>query len=93
MKPVPGKLEIADQVLCQSVGEEVVLLNLATQQYYGLNSIGSRVWQLFLDGGDAESVCRALSEIYAVDPEVLKNDVAKLISRLTEAGLVKTPSL
>ena len=36
----------SEQVLSQDVGGEAVLLDLASEQYFGLNAVGTRIWQL-----------------------------------------------
>jgi hypothetical protein len=36
----------ADDVLFQEVGSECVLLKLASESYFGLDPIGTRIWTL-----------------------------------------------
>ena len=49
-----------DDVIFQTVRDEAVLLNLKSQQYYGLDAVGSRMWGLLVDLGDLSSVAAAL---------------------------------
>ena len=40
------KVIVSDDVLFQILGGETVLLNMETEQYFGLNEIGSKIWEL-----------------------------------------------
>jgi hypothetical protein len=40
------KYQISPDVLSQEVHGETVLLDLAGETYFGLNEVGTRIWQL-----------------------------------------------
>ncbi|NJL60696.1 MAG: PqqD family protein [Methylacidiphilales bacterium] len=40
------KLSIPENVLAQELNGEIVILNMDSETYYSLNSVGSRIWQL-----------------------------------------------
>ena len=48
------RIEISEDVLFQEVGGETVLLDLASEQYFGLDAVGTRIWQLLGEGADRE---------------------------------------
>jgi hypothetical protein len=87
---VHGSVEIGDSVLYQTVGEEIVLLNLTSQEYFGLDSIGADVWQLLMEHQNVEAVAKRLAAIYAVDEKTALGDIEPLISDLLAAKLLKT---
>ena len=37
---------ISDEVLSQEINGETVLLDLESESYFGLNEIGTRIWQV-----------------------------------------------
>lgn len=76
-------------VLAQTVVGESVLLDLRSQKYFGLNEIGTRVWQLLQQGGDVAAVQARLLEEYDVAPDQLVRDLDELLERLLRAGLVE----
>lgn len=91
---VASSVEIGDSVLYQMVGDEVVLLDMATQEYFGLDSIGADVWHLILEHRDVAAVAKLLAGIYAVDEQTARRDIEPLISDLLAAKLLKIgPSL
>lgn len=75
--------------LGEVVDGELVLLNLDSGEYFGLNRTGTRIWELLGETTDLDEVHRALLGQFAVDPEVLRRDLEELIAELEQAGLVR----
>lgn len=67
---------------------ESVLLNLDSEQYYGLNTVGSRMWELLTTSPTVAVAYDALLEEYAVEPEILRRDLETLVADLIAQGLV-----
>jgi predicted transcriptional regulator len=76
-------------VLVQELDGEAVLLNLDSERYFGLDDVGTRVWQHLLEHRLLERVCEEMEKEYEVDASRLRSDVLKLIEELIEAGIVK----
>jgi hypothetical protein len=75
-------------VLCQALGGEAVLLDLKSEQYFGLDEVGARVWQLLGENDDlAEIEARLIAE-YDAPPDAIARDLRELVEKLIEAGLV-----
>ena len=74
--------------LAQEVDDETVIMDLASEAYYGLNETGTHVWNA-LDGHTAlSSIVDGLVERYDVSREVLMEDCINLLSALLDVGLV-----
>ena len=80
---VPG------HVLVRHLDGESVLLNLETERYFGLDATGTRMWQLVTTSPNLDAAYGILLEEYEVTPEVLRSDLAELMIRLVENGLVQ----
>lgn len=78
----------ADDVLFQQVGEESVLLKLASENYFGLDPVGTRIWSLLGTGDPLQRAFETLVEEYDAAPEVLERDLLELVERMAAAGLV-----
>ena len=87
-----GKLSLSADVLSQEVKGETVLLDLASEQYFGLDDVGTRVWQLLGEGKSLDELLCILLEEYDVERERLESDISDLLSRLIAAGLVALES-
>jgi hypothetical protein len=83
------KIEISEDVLFQEVGGETVLLDLHSEQYFGLDAVGTRIWQLLGEGAGAEAVVETLLEEFEVERATLAADVSTLLDQLAEAGLIR----
>ena len=81
---------IPDDVLHQEVGGETVLLDLDSEQYFGLDAIGTRIWALLGEGRCAEEIVAVLLDEYDVDRERLAADVHELLGALLDAGLIES---
>ena len=82
------RFNISKEVLSQEVNGETVLLDLEGETYFGLNDVGTRIWQLLQAEQTVDEMLSALSEEYDVGREQLETDVDELLGKLTEAGLV-----
>ena len=81
---------ISPDVLAQEVNDEIVLLDLNSEQYLGLNEVGARVWQLLEEGDNLKQIYKKLLEEYDVEQDLLKNDLTDLIKNMCDAGIVTT---
>jgi len=86
---LPENVHIGDSVLYQTLQDEVVLLNMENQQYYGLNDTGARMWKLLMEFKNLEKVSERLGSSYDVDPTLLRADFERLVSELLQRGLLK----
>jgi Coenzyme PQQ synthesis protein D (PqqD) len=83
----PG-FRIPAHVLHREVDGEMVLLDLDTERYFGLDAIGADILRRVTERPVGEAL-RALVTEYVVDPEILRRDVDDLIDDLLEAGLIE----
>jgi hypothetical protein len=75
-------------VLARAVDGEMVVLNLKTEQYYGLDAVGADILTR-LTQGPKDQVVSALCRDYEVDPRRLQSDVDRLVGELLAAGLLE----
>ncbi len=87
--PLPAAVAIGDAVLFQELEDEVVLLNMSSQQYYGLNDVGASMWKSLMEVRNVATAGDLLSKEYAVEPAVLRADLETLVRDLLKAGLLK----
>ena len=83
---------IADEVIYQPLQDELVLLNMKEQKYFGLDDVGTDMWNLLLESGDIATVADRMCEEYEVDKPTVLGDLEALVNNLVAAGLLKTKS-
>jgi Coenzyme PQQ synthesis protein D (PqqD) len=82
-------IAIPREVMAREVGEETVLLDLASGSYFGLDALGTRIWQLLVAGSTLAQVRDALLDEYEVGRDQLEADLLRLLDELHAAGLVR----
>ena len=85
---LPKKVQISDNVLFQQISGECVLLNMESEQYFGLDEVGARIWELLAEEEDTQKVLEQLLAEYEVDETTLKQDLSKLLSELETEKLI-----
>lgn len=79
---------IADDVVFRELDGEAVILHLGTGLYYGLDPVGTRIWQLLERRQPMEGVVSALTAEYDVDAATARADVLRLLDALCHKGLL-----
>lgn len=82
------KIVMSSHVLSKRVGDEMVLLELKSENYYGLDSVGRRIWEIMQERQDVRSVVDVLINEYDVDEKTLCADLEELIQDLINSGLI-----
>ncbi|NJM75617.1 MAG: lasso peptide biosynthesis PqqD family chaperone [Acaryochloridaceae cyanobacterium RU_4_10] len=77
-----------DQVSSDLAGESVIL-NLKSGTYFGLNEVGSSIWQLIQEPKAVCDICNAILEEYEVDAQTCESEVQALLEDLLAAQLVE----
>jgi hypothetical protein len=85
---VRANLRVADEVVFREVDGEAVILNLASGIYFGLDAVGTRMWQLIDEYGQLEAALVRLRAEYDAPPQTLEHDLVQLASELVEKRLL-----
>lgn len=88
--PVEGStvLRVTDNVLKRSAGPETVLLDLDSEEFFGLDDVGARAFELFEQPRRLDEVIDTLLTEYDVDRETLATDLAELTASLVARNLL-----
>ncbi len=79
---------IKDAVACE-FGNGLALLDMRSNIYYSLNSVGAYIWELIQEPKSISEIRSAVLERYNVEPERCKADVDGLLKGLADAGLAR----
>jgi hypothetical protein len=82
-------VRIPEDVLLRSFGNEMVLLNLRTGQYHGLNETGGRILEVLAEVGDTQDAAARIAAEYGRSLDEVSRDVDELCAALAERSLVK----
>jgi len=84
-----SRLRVPEGILFQDLQGETVLLNLNTGVYFGLDPVGTRIWQLIQEQQSLQKVQDCLLEEYDVTRDQGLQDLLALITQLQEKGLIE----
>jgi hypothetical protein len=70
------------------VGDETVLLDLASGIYFGLDGVGQKIWEAVTEGRSLGEAATAIVNDYEVDESQAQSDVIEFASELVERGLL-----
>ena len=85
---LPENIKTSENVLFQEINGEYVLLNMESEQYFGLDEVGARIWQLLSEEETSVQILEHLENEYEVDPQILRRDFVNLVEELKSEDLV-----
>lgn len=77
-----------EQVSC-ALADESAILNMKNSVYYGMNSVGTRVWNLLGEPKTIVQLRDTLLAEYEVEPERCERDLLQLLEQLRAEGLIE----
>jgi len=83
------QITFADTVFAQEVDGEMVLLDMNSENYFGLDEVGSTIWQTMGKGKSLQEVLNALLEEYEVESDVLEKDLIRFVNQLLDNHLIE----
>ena len=61
------------------IDDEVVMLSLKNGEYYALNSVASRIWEIIEKPKNVNEITKMLIEEFEVDEKTCKNDTLECL--------------
>jgi len=83
-----SNLDIPEAIYFQEIEDEAILLDAEGGYYFGLDPVGTRMWQLIQEHKALQPVFDTILDEYEVAPEQLEADLIELVNKLIEKGLV-----
>jgi len=80
---------INENITSKTVGNEAILLNFDSGEYFSLNETGVQIWDLLKKGHNLSSIIDILGKSHDKKSEDLNKDVVFLVKELTEKNLIR----
>lgn len=77
-----------DETLFRNLDGEAVLLGLGKASYYGLDPVGTRIWELIGERETVDGVLQGVLAEFEVPEEQALGDLVHLLEDLAREGLV-----
>jgi hypothetical protein len=86
--PLPEQITLSPHAIFQKINAEAVILDMQSEQYYALNEVGMRLWELFAEGKSVQAAIQVLLDEFDVEESALHSDVSQWLHDLSELGLI-----
>ncbi len=83
-----SRVTVSNDAISTTVPGGTVILDPASGQYFGLEGVGVRAWELMTEPATLEALVAAITSEYDVDPATCEQDIRRLLGDLAERGLV-----
>jgi hypothetical protein len=74
--------------LTAEVDGELVMLDPSTSDYFGLDGVGLRIWELCAEPQSIDSLVAVLTTEYDVDAATCESEVRAFVADLESSGLI-----
>jgi hypothetical protein len=82
-------ITVAPDVVFRELDGEAVILNLESGIYFGLDHVGTRIWQLIREHGALQKVFETMCDEYDVGSDTLERDLLQLVDELCAKRLAR----
>ncbi|MBI4351687.1 MAG: PqqD family protein [Elusimicrobia bacterium] len=79
---------IAEAVAWRKAGDEAVILNLETSEYYSANETGTFIWELLSAGRKPAGIAEALAAEYSIERGQADRDVSAYLRDLAKLKIL-----
>lgn len=80
---------VSDEVVAREVGGEMVLLDLESGQYFGLDTVGGRIWELLSERPHSlKELCDAIEAEFDAPRSQIEADLLALAQQMSEQDLI-----
>lgn len=79
----------SDDAVFRNLAGEAVVLDLASGRYFGLDPVGTRIWELIASGSTLRDVQHALLAEFDVSPAALESDLLEFAGQLLDRRLLQ----
>ena len=76
-------------VFVTTVDDEAVLLAQNTGVYFGLDPVGSKIWEFLTEDGQLTTVWQKMQDHFDAEPERLGHDLRAFVAELEGHGLIR----
>lgn len=80
----------SDEVLWSKVGDDIVMLELASSTYFTVRGSGTAIIEKLADGASEDALVEHVTGCFEVDAAIAKADVERFLKELSDKNLLTT---
>ncbi|MEZ4590931.1 MAG: lasso peptide biosynthesis PqqD family chaperone [Chloroflexota bacterium] len=78
----------SEDFITSTIDNDLVMMSLEKGTYYGLDAIGSHVWEQLAQPVTVQTLCHQLTEMFDVDLEQCQQDVLAFLTELQKENMI-----
>ena len=82
------KIQVAEDVVWSQVGEDVVILSVASGYYFGLGGVAALIWSFIAAKTSTDEILTNIGLEYEVEADRVRSDSESLVDDLVQERLV-----
>jgi hypothetical protein len=75
-------------MLFNEIDGEVVMLSIENSEYYGMDKVGSRIWQLLEKPLSFKELVTLLMNEYEVDEDLCRHDTLEFVRKMSDKQIL-----
>lgn len=79
-----------ESILFSELEDKLLMMSIDNGEYYSLDSIAARIWELIETPKSIEQLCSILVKEYDVRPDTCEQDVVEFIEKMQSLGIIST---
>ena len=80
---------IDDELIVSDLGNEVVMMNIETGDYFGINEVGVSIWKLIKEPIQVKEICSQLLEEFEISKAVCEETTLAFLNHLHDENMIK----
>lgn len=82
------KYQISPEVLFSKIDDEVIIMSIEADSYFGLEPVGSRIWELLEQPATMDELVSQLVQEYDVNEAECRQDAQDFVTEMVARGLI-----
>jgi hypothetical protein len=82
------QIQICKDLVCQELDGEMVILDMHAGLYFGIDAVGTRIWQMLQEGVPPATMINLLLEEYEIEPDICSQQVVDFLGVLEKNHLI-----
>jgi hypothetical protein len=79
-----------DEIIHSAIDNETVMMSIEQDEYYGLDEVGTRIWNILEEPHSTSEIIEFLEPDYDVDRKQMENDVLSFLEEMVSGKVLYT---
>lgn len=82
------KIQRSETIISSEIDTGMVMMDIQQGQYYNLNAIAGRIWELLETSKSGQDICETLVAEYEISPQICEKEVLSYLEKLHNMQII-----